>query len=84
MNKPRKGFSLVEALLIISIIGILCAIGIPAFMEHRNADLLREVQKNHPEAMLLISAKRNAAGRMVVTVQNKDNTTSTYTLPRNK
>lgn len=81
MRTRKKGFTFIELLLVIAIVGVITSIAIPALVRESNEKLLREVRKTHPEAVLFVSAKRDAAARYVVTVKNKDGSVSTYTLP---
>lgn len=83
MNRTQKGFSLVELLLLLLIIGIICVVAIPTLNETKTkTEVFREIHATHPEAVRIVKLERNAAGHYVATIKNKDNSESVYTLPR--
>lgn len=82
-TKHRKGFTLVELLLVLTIVALIAAIAIPGLRQIKSRQqLLREVQKQHPDAVLVVKVTRDAAGHYVVTVRNSDSDVKTYTLDK--
>ena len=81
--KRRRGFSLIELLLALVIVAIIMAIALPALSQIKSRQqLLREVQKQHPEAVLVVKVTRDSASHYVVTVRNSNNDIKTYTFDK--
>lgn len=59
MHRTTKGFSFIELLLAVAIIGILSAIAIPAFLgQKKNADLVGDAQQNAKALQMMLETRK--------------------------
>ncbi len=59
MRRTTKGFSFIELLLAVAIIGILSAIAIPAFLgQKKNADLVGDAQQNAKALQMIMETRK--------------------------
>jgi prepilin-type N-terminal cleavage/methylation domain-containing protein len=50
-NSNEKGFTLIEIMIVLSIIGILVAVALPAYQEHRDNESIAKVNANYDKAV---------------------------------
>ena len=79
MTINKKGFSLIEILIVLAIIGVLAAIGIPAYNGYINTAKINATKANHKQIVNYVSAeiaKCNAGG--VIIFNDKSGTNKTW------
>ena len=57
MTINKKGFSLIEILIVLAIIGVLAAIGIPAYNGYINTAKINATKANHKQIVNYVSAE---------------------------
>ena len=63
MNRTTKGFSFIEILLVVVIVGILSAIAIPAFLGQKTrADLVGDAQQNAKSLQMMLETSKADSG----------------------
>jgi len=63
MRRTTKGFSFIEVLVTVVIIGVLSAIAIPAFLGQKtNADLIGDAQQNCKNLQMMLETRKADAG----------------------
>ena len=63
MRRTSRGFSFVEILLVVAIIGVIAAIAIPGLLGQKtNADLVADAQQNSKSLQMMLEARKADTG----------------------
>ena len=79
MRKSKKGFTQIELLVVVAIIGILAAVGIPIFQGFMATAKINASTENHSRAKDMVTAYFAKCSTGTATIALKTNSTTTFT-----